>query len=125
MTSIFATPVEPSAKPSGTIRKDHDDYFDSFSVYDAAAAAQFVATAVVDRDLTGAADRVADALRSTIQTGSRVARLQRRLVHQFRHSRRRHYVGFVCRRLEWNGSNYGYEWGGDGSPARLADQPGG
>src|SRR5215471_7057972 len=125
MTSIYAIRVEPSMKPIRAIRqgrKERDDLFNSFIVYVAATPAQLVAAAMVDCHLTGPADRVAAALRPTVQTGRRIARLQRQLVYQFCHSRGGHYVGAVHRRLEWNGSDYGYESGGDGSTAGLAGQ---
>src|SRR5262245_30072619 len=121
--STCVIPVELSAKPTSLNRKERDDFYYSLNVYGAAAPAQFVAAALVDRDLTGSADPVAVALRPTLQAGRRTARLQRRIVYQFRHSRRGHHVGAVRGRLERDGSDYGYEPGRDGSPAGLADQP--
>src|SRR5215813_4092274 len=125
MTFIYAIRVEPSVKPTRAIRqggKERDDLFNSFIVYDAATPAQPVAAAMVDRLLTGPADRVVAALRPAVQTGGRIARLQFHLVYQFCHSRGGHYVGAVRRRMERNGRDYGYESRRDGSPAGLADQ---
>src|SRR5262245_45000684 len=123
MTSICVTRAEPLPKPTRPFRKERDDFFHSLTVYGAAAAAQFVAPALVDRDLAGPADPVAAALRPTVQKGGRTARLQRQLIHQLRHARRGHYVGAVRWRLERNGRDYGHESGRDGSPAGLTDQP--
>src|SRR5262245_57878221 len=109
MTSIYAIPAELSAKPSRIIRKDHDDSIVSLAFHDAATPAQFVAAAVVDSDLPGAADRLAGALWPALQAGSRVARLRSQFLYQFRHSWRSHYVGSVRRRLERYGSDYGHE----------------
>src|SRR5262245_30960260 len=111
MTSICTTPAEPSARPNRPIRKERDDFFHSFSVHGAAAAAQPSEATVVDRHLTGSADPVAAALRPIVQTGRRIARLQRRLLYQLRHAGRGHYVGAVRGRMERNGRDYGYEPG--------------
>src|SRR5262249_15893292 len=118
MTSIFAIPAELSAMPSITWREDHDD---TLAVHGAAATAQSVAAALVGRIRAGAADRLAGALRPALQTGGRLARLRRQFLYQLRHCRRRHYDGAVCRRLERDGGDYGYERGRDGSPARVAN----
>src|SRR5262245_13750149 len=123
MTSICVIRAEPSPKPTRPIRKERDDFFHSLAVYGAAAAAQFVTAAMVDRDLTGSADPVAAALRPTVQKGGRTARLQRQLIYQLRHSRRSYYVGAVRWWLERNGRDYGHESRRDGSSAGLADQP--
>src|SRR5262249_28011961 len=125
MTFICAIRVEPSMKPTRVIRygrKERDDLFNSFTVYDAATPAQLAAAAVVGCLLTCSANCVAAALRPAVQTGRRIARLQFQLVYQFCHSRGGHYVCAVRRRLERNGSDYGYESRRDGSPAGLADQ---
>src|SRR5215813_14780425 len=126
MTSICTIPAGPSARPTKAPRwgrKERDDFFHSFSVYGAATFAQFVATTLVDRDLAGPADRLAAALRPTLQTRRRTTRLQRQLIHQLRHSGRGHHVGAVRGRLERNGRDYGHESRRDGPPAGLADQP--
>src|SRR5215510_10270854 len=128
MTSICTIPVGPSARPTKAPRggrKERDDFYHSFSVYGAATFAQFVAATLVDRDLAGPADRLAVALRPTLQTRRRAARLQRHLIYQLRNYRRGHYVGGVGGRLERNGRDYGHESRRDGSPAGLADKPGG
>src|SRR5512145_4238 len=114
MTSICTIPVEPSARPNRRIRKERDDFFHSFSVHDAAAAAQPSEAAVVDRHLTGSAYSVAVALRPAFQAGRRTARIQRRLLYQLRHAGRGHYVVAVRGWVERNGSDYGYEPGRDG-----------
>src|SRR5262245_18825234 len=121
MKSICVIRDEASAKPTGPIKKERDDFFHSFSVYGAATAAQLAQAALVGRHLTGSADLVAAAVWPTVQTGRRVARLQRQLIHQFCHSGRGHYVGAVRRRLERHGSDHGYESRGDGPAAGLAD----
>src|SRR5262245_63444926 len=112
MTFICTIPVGPSARPTKAPergRKERDDFFHSFSVYGAAPFAQFVAATLVDRDLAGPADRLAAALRPTLQTRRRAARLQRQLIYQLRHSRRGHHVGAFRGRVERNGRDYGHE----------------
>src|SRR5215510_12691393 len=121
MTSICVTRAGPSPKPTRPIIKERDDFFHSLAVYGAAAAAQFVAAALVDRDLTGPADPVAATLRPTVQKGGRSAPRQRELIHQLRHPRRSHYVCEVRGGLERNGSDYGHESRRDGSAAGLSN----